>query len=376
MRVLWMIDSLGPGGAESLMPTLLKDLRGQGAESRVCVLRVRAGNPIAAELVKAGIEVDLIPVRNLRNLSALGRIIKYMREYHPDVVHTQLETSDILGTLAARYLNIPSVSTIHTLEMPNRKFKKYWRNWLHWNCLEHLANKVIVVSEATRHHYARQGFKDAKLTTIYNGIDAIRFQKNEEERNAKTQMLAIPEESKVITTVAVLREAKGIIYMLEALPAILKEIPQTYYVIAGDGDQRIFLESASKLSGIAGHVIFLGHRKNIAEILAASDLFVYPTLRDALPTALFEAMAAGVPIVASQVGGVPEIVENNVSGLLVPPADPKKLAQACTRLLTDPELAKRLSSEACRTVLQRFDVRRHSNELLKIYEEVMKRHGR
>src|SRR5262245_36177962 len=146
MKVLWIIDSLGPGGAESLMVPLLKSLQERNVESRVCVLQVRVGNPIAEEIRKLGIPVDLIQIRNLRNPIDLLRLVKYIRHHRPNVIHTQLETSDVLGTLAARLLNIPSISTIHTLDLPSKRMKKRWRNFLRWNCLNRLSSRVIVVS--------------------------------------------------------------------------------------------------------------------------------------------------------------------------------------------------------------------------------------
>jgi glycosyltransferase involved in cell wall biosynthesis len=117
--------------------------------------------------------------------------------------------------------------------------------------------------------------------------------------------------------------------------------------------------------------MFLGYRSNIPEILAASNLFVLPTLVDALPTVLFEAMAAGLPIVVSNVGGVPEIVEDEVNGLLVPPADPVSLAKSCIRLLLDKDLCNRLSSAARATVASRFDVRQQASVLMALYSQMV-----
>ncbi len=370
MRVLWLIDSLGPGGAESLMPALLKELQAQGIEPAVCFFQARAGNPIAGKLEELGIRVDPVLVRNMRNPFDLGRIMRYIRQCRPDIVHTQLETADALGTLAASLLGIPSVSTVHTLELPSRRFRKFWRNLVRWTVLKFLSKRVIVVSEVARRHYLKLGFNDSKLLTIYNGIEPGNFGFEQGDRPGKAAVFGVPDDSLVITSVAVLREAKGIQYMLRALPELVARFPRLRYVIVGDGNYRPDLEELSKALGMSEHVVFMQYRNNIPEILAASDLFVYPTLNDALPTALLEAMAARLPIAASCVGGVPEILQNELTGLLVPPADHAELAHACLRLLLDPALAQRLASDACKSVRERFDVRRQAAQLINLYRQV------
>jgi glycosyltransferase involved in cell wall biosynthesis len=374
MRVLWVIDSLGPGGAENLMVPLLTNLKNHVDNPRVCVLSIREGNPITEELKKIGIPVDLIPVRNLRSFTGIWRLFNYIRQYRPDIIHTQLEHSDILGTLSAKLLGIPSISTMHTLDLQSRKIKKYLRNSLRWGCLNYIASRIIFVSEFTRQHYIRLGFRISKLVTIYNGIDTDNFVHQEKSDFHQGELFGIPKDSVVITTVAVLRELKGIQYMLHAMVGLLEKIPNLYYVIVGDGEHREFLENLSKSLDITDHVVFMGRRTDIPKILAASDLFVYPTLKDALPTALLEAMATGVPIVASEVDGVPEILENNVTGLLVPQANPTLLVEACLRLLWDHELASRLSAAAYQTIQERFDIRRQALCILSIYKKLVAEH--
>lgn len=369
MRVLWLIDSLGPGGAESLMLPLLKSLQSRVEDPRVCVLYVRGGNPMAVELEKMGVPVDLVPVRNLHDLGGIQRLYQYIRQLRPDMIHTQLETSNILGALIGRLLGIRSVATMHTLDVQAGKLRKRLRNWVHWKALNTLTSRVIFVSEFTRQHFIRLGFRESRLVTLYNGIETRLFGQNA-ARPSKAHLLGVPENAVIASTVAVLREPKGIQHMLRAMPALLAQLPGLYYVVAGDGAYRLPLETLARELGVAGRVLFLGQRSDIPNILAASDLFVYPTLQDALPTALLEAMASGVPIVASRVDGVPEILEDGVSGLLVPPADAPALAAACLRLLCDEALVGQLTVAARRTIEERFSIQRQSGLLLDLYEQV------
>lgn len=366
-----MIDSLGHGGAESLMPPLLKRMKDLAIEPRVCVMQVRAGNPIAVELQKIGIPVDMIWIKNLRNPFRFWSLIRYIRRNPPDIIHTQLETSDILGTLAAWLLHIPSVSTLHTLGKSTTRIRKHWRNFLRWNSLKIFARRVIAVSNATRQHYLGLGFKKEKLVTIYNGIDPDSFSRDHLQPTSKSEILGLPEDSVILTTVAVLREQKGIQYMLHALPAIIAKVPKLHYVIVGDGEYRECLEQLSRSLGISKNVFFMNHRTNIPEILAVSDVFVFPTLEDALPTVLLEAMAAGLPIIACDVGGVPEIIENNVNGVLIQPAKPADLVDSCLHLINDRHFANRLAVEAQNTVLERFDIHRQVENLAALYRKML-----
>jgi glycosyltransferase involved in cell wall biosynthesis len=219
------------------------------------------------------------------------------------------------------------------------------------------------------------GFTTRKLLTLYNGIDLDKFTRHAATDKNKSTLFGLPDDSVILTTVAVLREPKGIQYMLRALPEILSRIPNAYYAIIGDGEYRKDLEDLTSSLGLESHVIFMSYRSDVSELLAASDVFVLPTLVDALPTVLFEAMAVGIPVIASNVGGVPEIVENNVSGLLIPPANPTVLATTCICLLQDETLAQRLASAAHDKVLSHFDIRRQAKNLIALYNEMVTENG-
>jgi glycosyltransferase involved in cell wall biosynthesis len=370
--IIWMIDSLGPGGAEQLMPTILKNLQQAGFNIRVCALQIRAGNPIASELQRLGLPVDLIPIRNLRQPLNFIHILRYLRLHRPQLLHTQLEFADILGTLAAKILGIPSVSTVHTLDVFPEKKSAWGRMKLRWFLLGRFCDRVIAVSEKTRRHYLQAGgLPHDKVITLYNGVDISRFNKMDETQTVKLRKeLQLPLSSQIIMTVAVLREPKGIQFMIRALPAILEQCPDVHYLIVGDGVHRAALSDLVAGLAIKDHVTFAGHRTDIPDLLACCDIFVLPTLKDALPTVLIEALAAGKPIIASNVGGVPEIIEDEVNGLLVAPGEPSKLVEACLRLLKDNELSRQIILAGSETVRQRFNIDTQIEQLSRMYEEL------
>jgi glycosyltransferase involved in cell wall biosynthesis len=375
--IIWMIDGLGPGGAEQLLPATLKSLKDAGLNIRVCALGIKNGNPIASDLERLGLPVDLVLVPNLRQPLNLLHIWRYLRLHKPQLLHTQLAFADILGTLTAKILRLPTVSTLHTLDMSNKKGSSNWRLKLRWFILRHFTDQVIAVSEKTRlHHIQTAGLPAAKLITLYNGIELSHFASTGAEQRARTkQALNLPETGKIITTVAVLREPKGIQFMLQALPAILQKIADAHYLIIGDGAYKTPLLEQVKTLGLQESVTFAGHRTDIPALLDCTDLFVLPTLVDALPTVLIETLAAEKPIVASNVGGIPEIVENGVNGLLVPPREPLELAKACIKVLENRDLANEFIMAGREKVQQQFDVQVQSRKLIKIYEEILANHG-
>ena len=378
-NILFLIDSLGMGGAERLLVTSLNYFDKTYFNLRVCAFNVRDGNPIAEDIQQiAHVPVDLIPVRRLQDPRGLPRLVFYLKKHRVDLLHTQLVTANILGSVAAKLAGVPTVSTQHTLDAPPKGTGTYRRRQMMWWALRHFCDRVIAVSEETRQHHIRMGrLAPAKVVTMYNGIDLSPFSPlAPEEYRAKRAALGLPQDAPVLTTVAVLRPAKGIQYMLEALPMVLEQVPGARYLVVGSGEHESHLKEMVKQRGLADHVIFSGVRSDIPELLAISDIFVLPTLTEALPTVLAEAMAARKPIVVSEVGGVPEMIEHTHNGLLVPPADPAKLAKACLQLLQNSEQAQMMACNGRQVAELRFDVRQQVQQLAGLYQELLTERGR
>jgi glycosyltransferase involved in cell wall biosynthesis len=375
-RIIWIIDSLGPGGAEQLTLSILKHFDKEKFELRVCTLQVRLGNPIAGKLEEAGIPVDIVLVPVLRHPANLPKIIWYLLKQNPNLIHTQLEFSDILGGLAARLLGIPSVSTLHTVGLPDPQDGQTanWRNNLMWFILRNFTSRIIAVSEDTRQFHIKEGKIPAeKVLTIYNGIDTSAFINSKQNEFEKLrESFGFPFDATVFVTVAVLREQKGIQFMLRAMPAILAEVPNSYYLIVGDGNHRDSLQEIVNSLKLEKNVFFTGHRSDIPEILGISDIFVLPTLTEALPTVLIEAMAAQKVIIASNVGGVPELVTNGVNGFLVRPANLDELAVSCIKLARNKPMSNAMAANGFEIASKRFTIQQQIKELSNLYEELIK----
>ncbi len=375
--IIFVIDGLGMGGAERLMIPILGHLDRDRFEVRVCVLQSKGGNPLAEELRALGVPVDLLNVKRLRDIGALLRLSSYLKERRADIVHTQLEFANILGNISAKRLGLPSVCTVHVMPSLATTIKNKLHQQVEWMALRLFCDRVITVSEETRRLYiAGSGISAEKLLTIYNGIDLTRFQRLEPDlvRAAVRREFNLPDDARLLTTVAVLRAPKGIEYMIRALPAVLAAHPDAWYLIVGDGEQREALTAETDRMGAGERVVFAGARKDIPRLLSASDIFVLPTLTEALPTVLAEAMACRLPIVASAVGGVPEMVQDGGSGILVQPMQPAELSSACNALLADPDLRSRMGEQGRELVNQKFSIDRQVVQLEKLYLEQINRY--
>lgn len=372
IKIIWIIDGLGPGGAEQLMTTLLKFFDSHCFEMRVCALQDRGSNLITNKLEELGVPVDFVSVKHLRDPFNIFRILKYLRRHRPHVIHTQLEFSDTLGNIAAKLLGIPSVSTVHTIENPPRTSRTFWRHRIRWFVLRNFCTRIIAVSDKTRTHYIQYAkLPSNKFVTLYNGIDLATFQSPKHRAKSEVRKsFDLPDKSIIVCTVAVLREQKGIQYMIGALPTILEQCPNVFYLIVGDGAYGQELKSFASGRGVEKQVIFAGYRTDIPELLSISDIFVLPTLGDALPTVLIEAMAARIPIVASNVGGVPEIIADKVTGLLIPPSNSSKLADACLQIIQNGVLANRLVLNAYEVAQQKFNVLTQVKKLSNLYQQI------
>ena len=378
-KIAYVIDGLSMGGAERLMVPILKHLNRTDFDAYICALQSKDGNPMAEEIRALGIPVDCLEIKHLRDLNTLPRLIKYLKRMGADLVHTQLEFANILGTISAKCLRLPSVCTIHVMPSLDIKTKSKLHQKLEWFVLKYFCDRVISVSEEAReYHLHISGAYPDQVATIYNGIDLSGFLSLdwELERVNVREELGIPMDAKVLTTVAVLRPQKGIQYMIRALPAVMASNPNAYYLIVGDGPHRSTLIEEVRKAKVNDRVIFAGMRKDVPRLLSASDIFVLPTLTEALPTVLAEAMAAKLPIVASRVGGIPEMINNKQNGCLVEPEDLAGLANACMHLLNDAKERATLGAEGWNIVNQKFNIERQVDKLEELYMNQLRAYGK
>ncbi len=363
MRLLWLIDSLALGGAERLVMTFARSARGR-ADLTICALKTIGGNPIERPLRELGVEVVNLEARNLRDRDALGRLATLVMERRIELVHAHLTYASIWGALLARRTGVPLVSTLHTLPVADRPWSRdRVRQRLMTFLLRRRAARVIAVSRDQASAWTDRGLLPARMVSVVpNGVELP-------PRRDRTAEPGFP--FLRLGTAAVLREGKGIDVLLRAFARVVKAAPGVTLSIAGDGPLRESLQREADSLGLGSAVHWLGYRDDVSALVSSFDVFVHPALFDALPTAILEAMAAGVPVVASATGGIPEIVTDGVDGLLVPPGDAQGLAAAILRLGNHRTLMREMGQMARARIEAEFSAERWVERLEAIYHEAV-----
>ncbi|HEX8472994.1 MAG TPA: glycosyltransferase [Pyrinomonadaceae bacterium] len=378
-RLLWLIDSLAMGGAERLVPVFARRLDASRFELHVACLKVIGGNPLAAELAAAGVPVTVLNARNLRDASAFARLLRLVREREIDVIHTHLTYSDVWGRLAARLLRRAVVSTLHVESYLTAGDVAHGRGHaverLASFVRRHFGQTVIAVSEALRRQQIARGFPPARIVTMHNGIDLSKFElPHDSSRASRRAEFGIPHDAPLSITVAVLREGKGHELLIAASKRVLERVPEAHFLFVGGGALESALRRRAEESGVSGRVHFTGMRGDVAELLAASDLFVLPSLDfDALPTAIIEAMACGLAVIATKAGGAAEIVRHGETGLLLESPDASRLAEAVIALLSDRQLAREMGERGRARAESEFSAQAWVEKLQDLYVSLCRR---
>jgi glycosyltransferase involved in cell wall biosynthesis len=294
-----------------------------------------------------------------------------MRDGRYDIVHTHMLASNLLGRLAAMLAGVPVI--VSTVQLIADR-EACWEILV--DCLlQHRTDTMIASSQAVRQSFIQRGIQPAKIAVIYNSVDLARFDVVDREvaRRATRQAFGWDGSHFVVGTVARLERIKGLDHLIEAAETIAEAIPQARFLVVGDGPQREDLLSQVHHLGLGERFVFAGLRSDIPQILPALDLFVLPSLSEALGIAAIEALASGVPVVASRVGGVPEVVIHGETGLLVPPGDAGQLAQAVSRVAANPAEARRWADCGRKRVRLMFDVNRLADAQAELYQHFLER---
>lgn len=370
LRVHALIDSLTWGGAESLLADLAVGAPSAEIALSIGYLQEVDGSPNAQRLRAVGIEPQLVGIERLLEPSALGRVRRQLAAVKPDVLHTHLGAADVHGSLAARSLGIPTVSTVH-LMIPRRNgdVRTDVKERLMARARRHVSRRVIMVSEAARGAYLRAGWdRPGHVVTVHNGI--VTPPPPSAPRAEVRARLGLAPEALVVAIVSVLRPGKGHELLADVVARLLPQFPELRVLVIGDGPSAETVRAAFAPLGDAA--LMLGHRTDVTELLGAIDVLMHPTSMDAFPTVLLEAAAAGLPVIATAVGGIPEIVDDERTGLLVAaPPSADEVAPRLERLLRDDALRARLGASARARFEERFTAERWAARLRGVYDEVV-----
>ena len=326
---------------------------------QVNVACLAARGVLRTRLEAASITPTEFPLHSLRSVDTvrqLRRFVRWCRNRHVRVVHACDFYSNVFALPAATIARVPvRVGSRRDVSMPERSPGQRLLQRLSYQ----LAHRVVANSSAAAERLVEEGVQPSKVATIANGLDFHRF--------AAVKPPSTSRRPRTVTTVANLRPGKGHDVLLKAAARLVRRVPDVRFRIVGDGPRRLDLERQAAALRISSQVEFLGHRNDIPDLLSHSEIFVLPSLMEASPNALIEAMAAGVPIVATRVGGIPESIEHERSGILVPPGDDRALAAGIARLMRRPQIASRLADAARQSAASRFSFDRMVSEFQQLY---------
>jgi glycosyltransferase involved in cell wall biosynthesis len=358
IRVLHVITRLVVGGAQE--NTLLTAAQLDPARYDVTLASGPTAGPEGSleNQIPRHIAFERIPelVRAphpIKDLIALRRLCALIRRDRYDIVHTHTTKAGLLGRLAARLMRVPVV--VHTPH--GHAFHDYLNSGgseaLKWveRALARWTHRIICLTEAERGDHLRFRIgPPEKFEVVHSGVDVERFRCARASSRITRRAVGLPEQGPLVGCVARLVPVKGVRHLLEAFPLVRAAVPRASVVFVGDGPLRNALERRAAALGLDGTAVFLGIRRDIAEIMPLFDVIVLPSLNEGMGRVVVEALAAGRPVIGSRVSGIQDLIIDGETGLLVPPADPGALAGAIIRLLNTPGLANALNLRAQREV--------------------------
>jgi glycosyltransferase involved in cell wall biosynthesis len=360
-HVVHVIDELPPDGAERLLADVLRHRSEDYRFSVVCLIR---GGELEQEIRDMGVGVVVLGRSGKYSLGLLWRLARWLRRERADIVHTHLFTADAYGRVAARLAGARGVySTVHSTNV----WKGALHRWVDW-FLAWISTRVIAVSEVVAQVLrGRDHIPARRIVVVENGIDLFRFA--DASGAGVRAEFAIADAAPLLGLVGRLHPAKGHADLLGALAHLVAEGIEMRCLLVGSGELRDEIAADVERRDLRDRVILTGQRSDIPRILAALDVLVMPSRWEGLPMTLLEAMAMGKPIVATAVGGIPDVIADGQEGLLVPAGDHKALTSALRRMVTDAALRVRCGARARETLLARYDARRTAGAYEALYAQ-------
>ena len=371
MRVLQLMSSdAGFYGAERVCVLLSAELQRLGVNTVVGAFRnyAKAAHPQFLEQAQqAGLQVAAIDCKGRLDANAVSTIRTLVSRHKIDVIHSHEIKSDLYAYIAARGGNVRLVGTCHSWTTDSARD---WAISIADRLLLRNFDAVAIVSETLRKRLRWLGIKHENIRLVENGIDCAPF-----ALASRNRQRTGPGNLLIVGTVARLVRVKGLKYLLAAAATLLKEFPRTKFVIVGDGPELSTLQRQAIKLGIDQNVEFVGTRRNMPEVYASFDAFVLPSLSEAMPMALIEAMVSGRPVVASSVGAIPNMIVDGRDGLLVEATNTTALVTCLRSLLSSLEMRTALGRAAQNAGTMRFSLTGMALNYLSVYKSVIRQNA-
>lgn len=372
VKVMQITHDLKIGGLQRVVVDLALNLDKRRYSVSVCALK--GGGPFEEELLRHGISVFKLPViPNQADYFGFWKLSRILNRERPDLIHTHNTHPLIDGVAAAILAGVPArIHTDHARQFPDKK-----RYMIAERILSARINQMVAVSEAAKESlYSHEGIRPDRIKVVLNGIDGEKYYGKVSCAEKRKEMKIEAGDGPVLGFVGRLSPEKGLIYLIEAMERLAEEFPKVLLLIAGDGELIEELSIEVRRRSLARNVRFLGPRLDVNEVMSVFDIFVLPSLREGLPLVLLEAMAASLPIVATDVGGNRTAVVEGVNGLIVPSKEIDLLHHALRRLILSEDLRREFSQNSLRLFRGQFSIEKMIKEYEAIYEDCLKDGGR
>jgi glycosyltransferase involved in cell wall biosynthesis len=362
MKILQLISSKGYFGAENVLVQLAAQLNKDKNFQPIAGVIENSATPhqeVADESRKKGIATAIFTCHGKFDLKMILQLRKYIKKEGVDIIHSHGYKSNLYSFFATIGLKKGLVATCHNWLGDNPKMKFYTALDLFF--LRRFSH-AVAVSPDVRHRMLQSGIPAEKVSTIGNGIDLARFENISPTNNVKAQ-LGIPERHTVVGTVGRLSQEKGHVHFLNTFKSIQAEFPDITYLIVGDGPLRGELQKKFDNPSI----IFTGLRRDLPELYNCMDIFVLPSLTEGLPMVLLEAMASCLPVVATSVGSVPDVIVEEETGFFTQPGQEEALRDHLVFLLKNPEERRRMGQKGHARVKEGYSAAKMANEYKSVY---------
>jgi glycosyltransferase involved in cell wall biosynthesis len=365
MNILFLTTHFNTGGITSYILTLGEALVKSGHKVWVA----SSGGNCVPRLESAGIRHVRINIRTKSEVSfklwlSYGPLDRLIRKEGINIIHAQTRVTQVLGFFLSRARGVAMITTCHGFFRP-RWFRKLFPCW---------GVAVIAISKPVAHHLSVDfGVSQNKIHWIANGIDLNRFVMANEQMRREARQRTGMGDGPLIGLIARLSDVKGIDILIKAMPLILKEIPSANLLVAGQGPQEVILKKLTQDLGLSARVHFKNTINQTQDLLYAFDVFVMPSLMEGLGLCVMEAQACGIPVVASRVGGLVDLIEDAKSGYLVTVNDPTALANRIIEVLKNPHSSKVMAQQARLNIEQHFSAEMMLKQTLNVYEQYSRR---
>ena len=379
IKVLHVIQGLHLGGAEQVVFTLARSINAEKIDIRVCCL---ARGPFWQRLKDNHIPTVCIEMKSKLDVTRpLLKLVRFIRKEGISIVHTHSVRSNLIGRLAASMTKTACVTHVHSPIL--RDFndrKRCYLNEIIDRTTRPIARQFITVSDSLKQELITRGVPKKKVVTLHNGIDIDGFRTTETNGWTRTgirEEFGIGQNAQIIIVVALLRPRKGIEILIRALRSVKMKIPDVHLLVVGSDSMsevpnyREKLERLAVELGVRSCITFTGYRKDVARILPQCDVMALPSLfGEGLPMVILEAMSEGLPVIATNVEGIPEIINPNQNGILVEPGDTEALARGLINLLMKADLRRAIIPAARATIRDSFTSAIQAQKLQKIYFDI------